>query len=281
VARAPHGGLSVPAEDYEDSESSAGVLRVRREWAAALRPLALLEPGALERWLAAAEAGGTGRAATASIAIPAGPRVIVRRLRHGGLLGPLLGGRYLGPGRVLRELEATARLRAAGAPVPEPVLALALRRGVCWALAIATVHEEGAVDALEFFAARPDEARLLRAAAAAGAALRRFHDAGGRHADLHVKNLLLRETRAGCDVIVIDLDRGRAGAPPGPRRRAREIGRLWRSLLKRGVLESLGERGAAAFVSAYCAGDRGLREALGRFLPAERRKARLHALHYR
>jgi tRNA A-37 threonylcarbamoyl transferase component Bud32 len=114
-----------------------------------------------------------------------------------------------------------------------------------------------------------------------GAALRRFHDAGGRHADLHLKNLLLRETRAGADVVVIDLDRGAAGAAPGVARRARELGRLWRSLLKRGVAAQVGERGVAAFVSAYCAGDRALREALARRLPAERRRAALHALHYR
>jgi tRNA A-37 threonylcarbamoyl transferase component Bud32 len=120
-----------------------------------------------------------------------------------------------------------------------------------------------------------------RAAAASGAALRRFHDAGGRHADLHVKNLLLRETRAGAEVIVIDLDRGAAGTPAAPARRARELGRLWRSLVKRGVAERVGWRGVAAFLAAYCAGDRALRDALARRLPAERRRAARHALLYR
>lgn len=244
--------------------------------------LGLLAPGALERWLAGAAVAGEGRGAAALLPLgPDGPRVVVRRLRHGGLLGPLLGERYLGARRALRELSVTARLREAGAPVPEPVFALARRRGACWSHVFASVYEEGSVDGLAFLASAPDDTRLLRAAAAMGAALRRFHDAGGRHADLHLKNLLLRETRAGADVVVIDLDRGRAGAAPGVARRARELGRLWRSLLKRGVAAQVGERGVAAFVSAYCAGDRTLREALARRLPREGRRAALHALLYR
>ena len=251
------------------------------EWSGPVRKLALLEPGGLERWLAAAPSAGEGRAATALVSLPGGgPPVVVRRLRHGGLLGPLLGERYLDAERSLRELEVTARLRAAGAPVPEPVLALALRRGPCWVHALATVYEEGAVDALAFLHSAPDEARVLRAAAAFGAAVRRFHDAGGRHADLHLKNLLLRETRAGAEAMVIDLDRGRAGAAPAPQRRARELGRLWRSLSKRGVAGSVGQRGVASFFAAYCAGDRALRDALLARLPTERRRAALHGLHY-
>jgi 3-deoxy-D-manno-octulosonic acid kinase len=261
---------------------AAGRLTVSSAWREPVAKLGLLEPGALERWLGGAGSAGEGRAATALAALPGGgARVVVRRLRHGGWLGPLLGERYLDAERAARELEATARLRACGAPVPEPVFALALRRGRGWVHALATVYEEGAADALAFLAAAPSDERLLRAAAASGAALRRFHDAGGRHADLHVKNLLLRETRAGAEVIVIDLDRGAAGTPAAPARRARELGRLWRSLVKRGVAERVGWRGVAAFLAAYCAGDRALRDALARRLPAERRRAARHALLYR
>ena len=259
----------------------SGRLFVRREWYASVRALDLLAPGSFERWLAGAPSAGTGRNATGLVALGAGgPPAVLRRLQHGGLLGRWLGPRYLSATRSLRELELTSRLRAAGAPVPEPVFAIALRRGPFWTHALATLYEEGAVDALQFLASGPDEARVLRAAAAIGAAVRRFHDAGGRHPDLHVKNLLLRETRAGAEAIVIDLDRGAAGERPGLRARARELGRLWRSLRKRGVAEQVGERGVAAFLSAYCAGERELREALGRRLPAERRRAAWHALLY-
>ena len=258
-----------------------GTLLAAAAWAGRVRALGLLEPGGLERWLGGARSAGEGRAATALVELGSGgPAVVVRRLRHGGVLGAWLGARYLDAERSLRELEVTARLRAAGAPVPEPVLALALRNGVFHLHALATVYEEGAVDALAFLASAPDEARVARAAAAFGAAVRRFHDAGGRHADLHVKNLLLRETRAGAEGLVIDLDRGAAGPPPTPRRRARELGRLWRSLVKRDVAGAVGERCVASFFAAYCAGDRALRDALLARVPAERRRAALHSLHY-
>lgn len=261
---------------------AAGRLTVCPAWREPVATLGLLAPGALERWLGDAASAGEGRAATALAALPGGGvHVVVRRLRHGGWLGPLLGDRYLDAERAARELEATARLRERGAPVPDPVFALALRRGPCWTHALATVYEEGAADALAFLASAPGEERVLRAAAACGVALRRFHDAGGRHADLHVKNLLLREARAGAEVIVIDLDRGAAGPPAEPARRARELGRLWRSLVKRGIAAQVGQRGVAAFFSSYCAGDRALRDALARRLPAERRRAARHALLYR
>lgn len=257
------------------------MLVVRSEWQAAVASLGLLAPGGLERWIAAAPSGGAGRTNTALVDVPGGgPRVLVRQLRHGGLLGGLLGERYAGPERVVRELTATAGLRAAGAPVPDPVLALAERRGLGFRLALATVYEADTVDALAFLHGAPDPERMERAATATGAAVRRFHDAGGHHPDLHVKNLLLRESDTGVEAIVIDLDRGRLANPPGPRERAAEMGRLWRSLLKRNVAERVAARGAAAFLAAYCAGDHGLREALIARLPAERRKARLHALLY-
>jgi 3-deoxy-D-manno-octulosonic acid kinase len=271
----------VSAAELLRESGPAGRLAVCPPWHEAVARLGLLEPGALERWLAAAPSAGAGRTATALVALEGGPRLVVRRLRHGGWLAPLLRARYLGAERAAHELETTARLRARGAPVPEPVFALATRRPPFWTLALATVYEEGAVDALTFLASAPDEARVLRAAAACGAAVRRFHDAGGRHADLHVKNLLLRETRAGAEAIVIDLDRGGAGSAALPARRARELGRLWRSLAKRGVVAQVGERGAAAFLAAYCAGDRELRSALARHLPAERRRTARHALLYR
>jgi len=255
---------------------------VRRTLAPAVAPLGLLEDGGLERWIANAASGGSGRGQTAQVAIPnGGPEVVVRLLRHGGALGRLLGTCYVAPTRVLRELEVTARLRAAGAPVPEPVLALARRRGLGFELAIATRREADTVDALAFLESSPGGDRVERACVGAGSAVRRFHDAGGRHPDLHVKNLLLREHETTCEVIVIDLDRASVDADVTPRQRAAELGRLGRSLWKRRVADRVGPRGAAAFLAAYCAGDAALREALVARLPAERRKARLHALRYR
>jgi 3-deoxy-D-manno-octulosonic acid kinase len=252
---------------------------VAEAFAEAVRELGLLQSGRLDRLLAAgAVAGGRGR--NAVIAVPGRPeRLHLREFRHGGWLAKLLGDRLPGPGRPLAELAANERLHAAGAPVPRPVLVSAVRRapGV-WSAAVGTVHVEGSENAGEFLANQPGPRRLL-AARAAGEALRRFHDAGGRHADLHVGNLLVCDSGGALRVCIVDLDRALVTASVPARRRMREIMRLQRSLLKRG-LDAHATAGAAAFLDAYTAGDADLRAALLTELPREQRRISLHRLGY-
>jgi 3-deoxy-D-manno-octulosonic acid kinase len=207
---------------------------------------------------------------------------MVRRLHHGGWLAPLLDGWFLGLGRPLRELAVTAELRAAGAPVPRPAFAWGVRRaGPFTRAAVATWRERDAADALAFLTAAPDRARLLPACEALGRAVRRFHDAGGRHGDLHVKNLLLRERDGRFEGIVIDLDEARVTPGLTPGERMAQLMRLFRSLRKRGVLERVGPRGCARFFRAYCGDDRALRRALWARVDRELRKIALHAWRYR
>jgi tRNA A-37 threonylcarbamoyl transferase component Bud32 len=114
-----------------------------------------------------------------------------------------------------------------------------------------------------------------------GRAVRRFHDEGGRHSDLHVKNLLIRERGDTTECIVIDLDKARITPGLTPGERMAQIMRLFRSLLKRGVLEPVGSRGCARFFGAYCGKDRLLRRALWRRVDRELRKVAIHKLGYR
>ena len=228
-------------------------------------------------------AAGSGRTATAILALPdRAERIHLRPVRHGGLFAPLWRGAIWGIARPVAELHATARLRGAGAPVPRPVLVVARRaRGPFWSAVVGTQHVEGARDGIAWLAARPTPEELVHGARAAGAAIRRFHDAGGSHADLQIKNLLLRDRDGAVEVLVIDLDRARAGAPPGAARRMRELMRLVRALHKRGLAAQVGARGCAAGFSAYCGGDRTLRRALLAHLPRERRRLARHAWAYR
>lgn len=244
----------------------------------ALRAARLLDPAAVGALLASAT-GPPGRSATALVHVGALP-CVVRAVTRGGVLGPWLGGAFGDARRPLRELVVTARLAAAGAPVPAPVLAGAWRKGLAWNGIVVTRFESGARDGERYLRDAPAPAQLARAAKSAGASVRRFHEAGGRHPDLHVKNLLFRDADEACDVIVIDLDRASFGEPPTPRMRMRELMRLHRSLRKRGLLEAVGARGCAHFFRAYVGGDRALRAALLARLPAERRRNALHALRY-
>jgi 3-deoxy-D-manno-octulosonic acid kinase len=240
---------------------------------APLRALGLPAPAAVRRLLAAAEPADGGRAGTAVVALPdRGERLHLRPVRHGGLLARAWGSRVVGLARPLAELRVTAALRSRGAPVPRPLCAVGWRAAPLWSAALGTLHVEGARDGLAWLADPHPGERIEAAARAAGRAVRRFHDAGGRHADLHLGNLLLREGADGPEVLVIDLDGARAEAPPDPRRRMRELARLHRSVLKRRLQERVGRSGRAAFLAAYLDGDATLGRALAAHWPAERRR---------
>jgi len=245
------------------------------------RALSLHSPGGADR-LFTRSSGAAGRGETALVEIPgSAEKLVLRRLLHGGLLGPLLGSAFLGMNRPLRELRVTAQLRRAGAPVPRPALAVGRRMaGPFWAPVVGTYLEPDAVDALAFLETEPDRARLLRAAEAMGNAVRRFHDEGGRHADLNVKNLLIRERDETFECIVIDLDKARVTLGLTPGERMAQIMRLFRSLLKRGQLERVGSRGCARFFDAYCGKDRMLRRALWTRVDRELHKVAIHKLGY-
>jgi len=249
---------------------------------AALLPDAevLLDPAAFEA--AFEEPSGEGRAATALVDLgPGRARIWLRRLLHGGALGPIFGRSYFGMRRPLAEVEVNARLLAAGAPVPRPALAWGQRRiGPIFSCAVGTYFEEDTRDVLAFLLDVPDEKHILAAAGALGRAVRIFHDAGGRHPDLHLKNLLLRERESGYEAIVIDLDRARIGIDATPDERMNQIVRLFRSLLKRNVLRTVGARGCARFLSAYCEDDRRLRRAMWRHVDRELRLVAIHRLRY-
>ena len=216
-------------------------------------------------------------------------RLHLRPLRHGGWLAPLWRGGVAGLARARAECESTAVLRRAGAPVPAPALVVGHRRGLLWQAALGTLYEEdteNGADVAAHFATRgdPGHSQSIAAARAAARAIRRFHDAGGQHADLHIANLLVREKpgqRDRYEVLIVDLDRARHGAVPSPGRRMHELMRLYRSLLKRSLLPGLGTRCVAAFFAQYTEGERELRSALLRHLPREQDRIARHAALWR
>ena len=209
-------------------------------------------------------------------------RLRVRPLRRGGLLARVLGRRLARPDRPLREVAINARLLLAGAPVVRPFLGFARRVGAVHWEGIVVTHDVEETPTLgAFLASRPARGPRRACLRAVGGALRRFHDCGGRHRDLNLGNVLAGDGRR---VWILDLDGAALRAPVPPRRRMRELMRLYRSARKTAL--PVDTRDALALFRGYWRGgdatiDRALRRALLRWLPAERLRVAFHALAYR
>jgi 3-deoxy-D-manno-octulosonic acid kinase len=179
--------------------------------------------------------------------------LLVRPYRKGGLLRRLRGARFHGDLRPLRELVLLRRLQAIGVPVVEAVGAVVLTGPLGWRGWLLTRELPESIDLEAWLHAGRGtwERSVLRDA---GRAVRRLHDAGVAHGDLHPKNLVRdRDDR----VVILDLDRAHDGAGSlSDERRLANLVRLARAVEKH-RLKGLraGRREALRFLEGY-AGDR-------------------------
>ncbi|MFP4607098.1 MAG: 3-deoxy-D-manno-octulosonic acid kinase [Thiohalospira sp.] len=185
---------------------------------------------------AAIRGGGTGRGEAAFLSATrkteAGEEAVALVLRHfrrGGLLGRMLGDRYIRNGlarsRPVREWRLMRELRRQGLPVPAPVAVRVAPRGLIYRGDLITERLEGAVPLADLLEAGNASLTLWQVV---GATIARFHAAGAWHADLNVRNILVDE---GSGVWLIDWDRGRLGVGRAGPLRA-NLRRLRRSLDK-------------------------------------------------
>lgn len=211
-------------------------LVLRADAAEALRAAGIADPEA-----AAAAAGAEartfqGRGRPVSFPVPGSPglRVVARRYLHGGILRGLTGGLFPGAGRFLRELATADGLFRRGAPVPEPFGIVVREAGAGTARGWFLSREIEGVEDLRGMLLRLPPGDPVRhwALTAAGRAVRRLHDAGALHADLHIKNILLPRAGGG-EATVVDLDGARVLQGGLSReQRAAQVQRLDRSLEK-------------------------------------------------
>jgi len=274
--------LTAPTAGFRRHRRGPLRLLVVEPLESAVLELGLLEADAALR-LQSHGFGGAGRATNAIHPLPGrSERLQLRPFHHGGWLRPITRDRLTSLKRPISELIVNARLATAGAPVPQPALVIGRRHGPgLWTAAVGTLHEESCCNGNEFLTTDPSRDRLVTAARAAGAALRRLHDAGGCHADLHLGNLLIREDGGTARVIFVDLDRARIVRSVPVRRRSAEMMRLYRSLLKRGQVVAAEAEAIAHFIDAYCDGDLALRAELPAALQRERLRVALHRIGYR
>ncbi len=274
--------LSLPAE-FRVMARNGVLLAVRSDWTD-LTDLLLL--GARDA-IAAGKADrleGRGACAMLKPRGDSGPRVVLKRYRRGGVLGGLLGEYMVGKSRPLDELRLTEALRARGLPVPE-ILAFKLERVIPGVyrgeIALREIPEGRTLyHVLSGAHGSPppaaDRAALLREVARA---LRRLHDAGCYHADLHARNVFVSGYGPGRTVHWIDLEKSTVGAPLPTDRRIRNFARLNRSVEKLSRLRVLVPcRARLRFLREYFGPDRPSRETLRRIVQVCRRNVAVHRL---
>lgn len=152
-------------------------------------------------------AGGRG---TVAFLCDGERRWVLRHYRRGGLVARLLDDTYLytGAGRTrsFREFRLLRQLRAWQLPVPDPVAARYVRRGLLYKADLITAELPTRRTLAQALSAAPLAAASWRAV---GACIARLHERGVHHADLNAHNILLGE---GGAVYVLDFDRGRVRA---------------------------------------------------------------------
>ena len=168
-------------------------------------------------------------------------RAFVRRCVRGGMLGRFLRELYLGDKnpRPLQELKVSEHARAHGISTPE-ILAVAFEQ-------VGPFFYKGAVATREVKQSADLQAELgsigcpvvgetlaekRRATDLLGKLVAKMHGAGIRHADLHLKNVLLAREEGVPKLYLIDLDAARIIQPLSDFMKCANLLRLYRSVEK-------------------------------------------------
>ncbi len=155
---------------------------------------------------------------------------ILRPYRRGGVIRLFVKEAYLFVNRPRREWDVHVDLYDEGFPVPEPLGVVWERRGFVYRGAFATRWMDG-TDILAATRERPDDAPALLTRV--GESIRRMHDLGVYHADLQVRNILIRS--GDDEPVFIDFDNARRLPHVSGVARARNLLRLRRSCAKNGI----------------------------------------------
>jgi hypothetical protein len=266
---APTGGngIGAVAEGFETLRGAGGVVAILRRGLAPSLPAGILENP--EGFLREHGRASGGRGAIARVASGAGPALLLKKYRHGGVLRAVLPDLFVGSGRMLGDLAASERARGHGVPCAA-VAGLVLVRGggPLWSGYLLTEEIADAVTldrALGSFQEGSGEplgtggasvgrssAKARHLAEIAVRTVRRLHDAGVLHRDLNLRNLLVR----GEEVFVIDLDGARIAESPTAAQRFANLSRLDRSYVK--IFREIGpltHEDRRAILDLYCEGD--------------------------
>jgi 3-deoxy-D-manno-octulosonic acid kinase len=177
-----------------------------------------------------------GRGNIRTIGLTGGGTALVRRYRRGGMVRLVTSDLFFTwPPRPFAELRVTETASRRGVPTPE-VLAACVERvwGPFYRGWLVTRQLAGAEDLWAALQRRDflsgEKIELIRSVALA---VRKMHRAGVDHADLNLKNILVRSDARQIQCYVIDFDKARlCPREVSPKRAANNLRRLLRSVAK-------------------------------------------------
>ena len=167
---------------------------IREGSEASLRHQGLLNPtGLWERTSQPSHLQGRGE-----VLISQGPRgaLAIRRYRHGGLLRRLTGDLFFFGNRPLQELVVTEEARSAGVPTLKILAAIRQRGWWGWYRGyLITEYLPATLDLIHYLDRQQVGTRRKAVIEKAAEAVRKIHERGVYHADLHLKNFLVEEAQ--------------------------------------------------------------------------------------
>ena len=233
------GDLPVVFPDYESWSFPGGAVLAHRSVVAPVRE-ALSQRRTLYEWAAhqASRDVFTGRGEAYGVQL-GGTRAVVRHARRGGALARLLGDRYLGAPRFVREIDTAQRLARAGVPTPAVLAGVRYPAGLVHRADVATERVDGTDLVTLFFSPTPPRGGIRTAIFhAVGALVRRLHNAGFVHPDLHLRNVLIELSSSAAlppyrpAAWLLDVDTCRVTGPEDDAPRRANLARFERSWRK-------------------------------------------------
>jgi tRNA A-37 threonylcarbamoyl transferase component Bud32 len=185
--------------------------------------------------------------------------VAVRKYRHGGLLRRFTGDLFFFGARPFQEVAVTEKVKSAGVPTVEILAAIIDRGWGGWYRGyLITTYLPTATDLISYLDKEPQGERRKTVIEKAAEAVKRMHQGGMYHADLHLKNFLVDEKKT--TVYLIDFDKSEVFPRLRPAARMKNLKRLDRSAEKLtglGLFLTQGDK--KTFCRAYVSGDREIR----------------------
>lgn len=180
---------------------------------------------------------GRGQYLSIPIAKDSTEKIIIRDYKHGGLFGKLFGNVFFNWNRPFNEIYVNEIAFQKNVPTAEAIAVYKRKLwGVFYKASFISKEVTDAVDIIQFLRESPIEfiQKSKRSIISALARLiRNMHDAGIYHADLHLKNILLKkDTKDGFNAYIIDLDKSVFLDSLGVNQRIKNLLRLDRSFEK-------------------------------------------------